>query len=213
MNKQLSRLSGIRRQEGAVLVVCLVILLVMTILGVSNMESTSTQLKMASNNQSRQIAFQAAETALAKVERGLQLNGYNVEEFQSCAANTSTCYDQNCAGGKCFIGSYATGDEIIDCSLSPVIDPGNYWSRSDLDVWNNPARHQTVNLESINNIPDPKYIVEFLCYVDKDDVAATSCVDNPSTDCAVLYRITTLATSEDQKGRVMLQSTFKVASS
>lgn len=213
MYKRIPDIHGVKNQQGAVLIVCLVILLVMTVLGVSNMQSTAVQYKMAKNNQDRQVAFQVAETALTKVERLLQENGHDIGELQACTANDASCYDNQCGGGKCFIGSYPTGGAISDCSLTPVISAGNYWSRSDLDVWNDAAKHSTVSIDSSTKFPDPKYIVEFLCYIDKDSDVATDCSANPATDCAALYRITTLATSEDAKGRVMLQSTFKVVNS
>ena len=57
------------KQRGAVLAVSLVLLLVMTILGISNMKSSSLELKMVKNTESRQHAFQAAETALLVAER------------------------------------------------------------------------------------------------------------------------------------------------
>lgn len=213
MYKSMSTIPKLKSQQGAVLVVCLVILLVMTLLGVSNMQSTAVQYKMAKNNQDRQVAFQVAETALTKVERLLQENGHDTDELQACSAGDASCYDSQCGGGKCFIGSYPSGGAISDCSLTPVISVDNYWSRSDLDVWNDAAKHATVSIDSSTKFPDPKYIVEFLCYIDKDSDVATDCSTNPATDCAALYRITTLATSEDAKGRVMLQSTFKVVNS
>lgn len=48
------------KQNGAALVVGLVVLLIMTLLGVSSMSVTTTELKMASNNQNRNTGFQAA---------------------------------------------------------------------------------------------------------------------------------------------------------
>lgn len=52
------------RQTGAVLVVSLLILLVMTVLGVAAMGTTTLQERMANNNRQQQVAFQAAEAAL-----------------------------------------------------------------------------------------------------------------------------------------------------
>jgi type IV pilus assembly protein PilX len=52
------------RQQGAVLIIALVMLLVMTLLGVSVMESSVVEERMAGNNLDRNIAFQAAEASL-----------------------------------------------------------------------------------------------------------------------------------------------------
>ena len=52
------------RQQGAVLVVGLIILVVLTLLGVQAMRSNVSQERMASNMRERNVAFQAAEAAL-----------------------------------------------------------------------------------------------------------------------------------------------------
>ncbi len=64
-----SRIS--KRQRGAVLIISLMILLIMTVLGIAAMSSTTMEEKMAANNQQRQQAFQGAETALRDAEAWL----------------------------------------------------------------------------------------------------------------------------------------------
>lgn len=61
-----------RRQQGAVLVVALIFLLVMTLIGVTAMQGTSQQEKMASNTRQRNLAFQGAEACIRTGETGLQ---------------------------------------------------------------------------------------------------------------------------------------------
>ncbi|HEX7080017.1 MAG TPA: PilX N-terminal domain-containing pilus assembly protein [Gammaproteobacteria bacterium] len=51
-------------QQGAALVVGLVLLLVMTVLGVSGMNTATLELVMAGNAEAQQDAFQAAETGI-----------------------------------------------------------------------------------------------------------------------------------------------------
>lgn len=52
------------RQQGAVLIVGLLLLVVITILAVSGMNTATTELAMARNDQTSENAFQAAETGL-----------------------------------------------------------------------------------------------------------------------------------------------------
>jgi type IV pilus assembly protein PilX len=61
------------RQQGAALVVGLIVLLVMTMLGVASMGSMTSELRMAANVQIRNTAFQAASAAIedAKVDPGI----------------------------------------------------------------------------------------------------------------------------------------------
>ncbi|MEE9338933.1 MAG: PilX N-terminal domain-containing pilus assembly protein [Methylococcaceae bacterium] len=54
----------IAKQSGVVLVVSLIVLLLLTLIGVSGMQTTALEEKMASNSRDQNIAFQAAEAAL-----------------------------------------------------------------------------------------------------------------------------------------------------
>ncbi len=57
-----------RNQNGAVLIVALVMLLLLTIIGISSMRGTSMQERMAGNLRDQSQAFQAAETSLRRGE-------------------------------------------------------------------------------------------------------------------------------------------------
>ena len=54
-----------QRQTGAALVVSLLLLVVITVLAISGMNTATTELAMARNDQAYEDAFQAAETGLA----------------------------------------------------------------------------------------------------------------------------------------------------
>ena len=59
------------RQKGAVLIFCLVFLAILTMLGVSGMESTILEERMSGNMRDYTLAFQAAESALKNAEAWL----------------------------------------------------------------------------------------------------------------------------------------------
>lgn len=61
-----------RRERGAALLISLILLLVMTILGVTSAQTTALQERMAGNTRDREIAFQAAEAALRDGEGWLE---------------------------------------------------------------------------------------------------------------------------------------------
>lgn len=68
------------RQRGVALFLALVVLLIITILGVSGLQTTTLGERMAANARDRDMAFQAAEAALIDAERYLQnatLNPFN----------------------------------------------------------------------------------------------------------------------------------------
>lgn len=58
---------NVRREKGAALAVGLILLTVITLLSLSAMRNTNLDSKIAVNHQHKQISFQAAENALAKL--------------------------------------------------------------------------------------------------------------------------------------------------
>lgn len=60
------------RQRGAALIVSLILLLIMTVLGVTSMRATTLQERMAGNLRDNNLAFQAAEAALREGEQFLE---------------------------------------------------------------------------------------------------------------------------------------------
>lgn len=61
---QKSTMNHKRDQRGSALIISLIILIVMTVLGLSAMSGSGLQEKMAGNNRDMTLAFQAAEAAL-----------------------------------------------------------------------------------------------------------------------------------------------------
>lgn len=74
-----------RRQEGAVLIFSLIILLLLTVIGVTAMQMTTLQERMAGGYRDRHLAFQGAEAALREGEQ--LLNQATVPPLSSSGAN------------------------------------------------------------------------------------------------------------------------------
>ncbi len=73
-----------KQQSGFVLVLALVLLAVMTLIGVSSMESSSMELKAASNAQQHQVAFNAAQSVIEFGVSGLtNIDFLNTEDDQN----------------------------------------------------------------------------------------------------------------------------------
>lgn len=75
-----------RNQNGAALVVGLILLVVVTVLAVSGMNTATTELAMARNDQNYETAFQAAETGL---ERALSQGRFDTLNNVSLVDNIS----------------------------------------------------------------------------------------------------------------------------
>lgn len=71
MNTHPILLNTPKRQTGAVLVVSLVMLLLLTLISTTAMQTTSLEEKMAGNMRDKDLAFQAAESALKSAEARL----------------------------------------------------------------------------------------------------------------------------------------------
>lgn len=191
-----------QKQCGSTLIITLILLLIMTMLGVTNMRSANMQMKMASNTQSRQNVFHAAEFALSAAEFNIIADGYDPIAVQpECSTN---CYNDTCKHGLCFNGVFDSGAILPECELATV-DATPYWL--DKNIWNSTGFHQTVSIPS-SELDDAKFIVEFMCHVDSGEFAECSIL--APFDCAALYRVTSLAVSEDGLSHVMLQSTVVV---
>jgi len=172
-------------QHGAVLVVSLLMLLVMTILGIAGMGTSNLEQRMAANNYDRNIAFQAAELALRDGERNVQTNSY-----------TSASFSNTCTGGLC----------------TPADAVATRWRDSVLDVWNDASRHfiysEPTSISVNNGVSQPPlYIIEWLGYVRSAGWTVGDPAPGPGDP--EMYRVTTVGYGSSSNARVMLQSTYQ----
>jgi len=82
------------QQRGAVLVMALVMLTVLTLIGVSSMSSSTIEMKVSSNTQQHDIAFQAAQGIIgiaSSPDSPLNTNDYQIFETDE----TQPGYEQN----------------------------------------------------------------------------------------------------------------------
>lgn len=80
----------IKQQQGAVLAVSLIMLLLLTMLGITGMQTTSLEEKMAGNTNNLNLSFESSETALRVGEQFLNGLTAHVVGTPSC---TSPCQD------------------------------------------------------------------------------------------------------------------------
>lgn len=120
-----STLNSRTRQSGAVLVVSLILLLVITLIAVSSMQGTALEEKMAGNSLDRNLAFQATESALREAELSIEgiasLGGFDgtagrfgLTQLEPSATSTTTWTDSTkyVAASENY-GSYATPQYYI----------------------------------------------------------------------------------------------------
>lgn len=193
------------KQEGALILVTLLILLVVSLLGMSSVDSTGLEMRMSSNSREQQQAFEAAEYTLSWAENNIATTGYftpssltNDVDGDGGAPCGALCFSSTCTNGYCFNGVYPIlTPSWSTCALSvPATEP-----YADPAVWaTGSGKHRILVIP--NTTISAKFIVEFWCYGAPDETQALSLTNN-----ARMYRITAYTIGESGRGRVMLRST------
>ena len=171
-----------KRQSGVALFISLVLLLILTVLGLSSVQTTSLQERMARNARDTNLAFQAAESAVKDAEA-------LIETFSSLVLFT--------APGANDAGYYLEGD----------YDEADNWSNRDWMSGNGYIEAQTV-IEGVAE--PPKYIIEHLKTVmsDNDSLNLDNIGQDSGSGRTQIFRITVFGTGGSSTAHVMIQSTY-----
>jgi type IV pilus assembly protein PilX len=157
-------------ESGSVLIVSLVILLVLTLLGLSGMTNTVMQERMAGNMQESMSAFQAAEAGLRDAEGDISAN-----------ITPSTVFKTNCAGGLCEPASSGYDVWVATTTVQ--------WHPSDaaLDL-NTRAYGSQTSAAAIPNVKrQPAYVIERLQVQDRSGSIVAGFASQPPSEW---YRVT-----------------------
>jgi len=201
---------SVNRQRGAALIVALVVLAAVTLIGVSNMQSSGFEMKMTASTVDRNNAFAVADAALRQVEAKLEAGEYFGLSDSALYSNECTagqCFNASCSDGLCFEGVYTSPNFRYQCEVSPNAassDRAIFWRNNALDVWDTGSRHK---LESVGDA-DVKYIIEFLCFIDNGESSEFGYLNPNAGD--PLFRITVFHEGDRGRAPVMLQSTYSI---
>lgn len=171
-----------RPQQGVALVMALVFLLLLTLIGISALNTTSLEEKMAGNVKDRNLAFQATESALNLAE--------------------SWIYAQI---GKPVFPNNSSGLYLPSTTVTYNWDGVN-WSGSNVVTYpNTPTASGSGMLGKINT--QPKYIIEDMGETQESGGSLTMETRYRSKGTTIL-RITARGTGGTDAAVVMLQSTY-----
>jgi type IV pilus assembly protein PilX len=176
-------IASIQHQSGVVMLVSLIMLLLLTIIGLTGSKVTGLEEKMAGNMRDKNLAFQAAESALKEGEAAVTNgNAFN------CTNGRFQQMDINCDATKeatpAWEGVDWAGTKTVNTADDAVL-----YSNGDLNLDVNPA-----------------YIIEDMGLRDADG-------DGDKTDAGVdqhVYRVTARATGGSLSAVVILQSVVEV---
>lgn len=194
MNKRLAKQLVFHRQRGALLVVTLIILLIVSLLGMASMDTSGLEMRMTSNSRDQQQAFEAAEYTLSWVQHEL-LDTFSKQDISSVIGCGSSCFDPSCSSGYCFQGQ--SPFEPVNCVLDApseeaYMNPATWAAGSSL--------HQTLLIPSIDI--SSRYIIEYRCFTALDPSLAF----HPETNYTRMFRITAYAIGPAGRGRAMLRA-------
>jgi type IV pilus assembly protein PilX len=184
------RMSGAHRERGAVLFIALILLVILSLLGVSAARMQTTEERMARNEDNHQMSAQAAEAGLRYAES--QISSGLITPT-TCAANANGQYTLSPATGNVVSGAYANVPNAITWSAAGAANAITYAGPALTAL---PANAQT-----------PKIVVESLPAV---------CM--PGDPCnqqgyagqgTAQYRITAYAQGGDSSSYTILQSIYR----
>jgi type IV pilus assembly protein PilX len=179
------------RQRGAVLVVSLLLLLVMTVLALGASQATRMQERMAGNSRDRDLAFQSVEGGVRAGERRIlkPTNPGSGTALIGCmtAKMASSCdiYDPKLLGGT----PYTT----------QAFESKSWW---DTNTWDYAAA-KTMSGQGLVSA-DPHYYIEDVEEV-PDSLTIPPIGPQPGR---VYYRVTAHGVGGTDSAQVMLQTTF-----
>lgn len=110
----------IRNQSGAVLLVSLIFLLLLTVIGLSAIQSSTLQERMAGNTRDINTAFQAAEAGIREAEQFLQRA--TVPAFDGADGLYQVCFDTDSTTAACTVPDWANAESTGWVKVSDISD-------------------------------------------------------------------------------------------
>jgi type IV pilus assembly protein PilX len=177
-------LASSRAQRGASLIIVLLFLVMLSVLGITEVRTSSLEEKMTGNERDRQVAFEAAESALRDAER---------EIFQSLGA--SSPFTSGCINGLCMPSTTAVAQwDAVDWMSAT---PRTY------GAFSGAGAYPVADLARA-----PRYIIELLPPMPPSTGNSVGLGARPSTSSGTPYRITAVGWGRRPSTQVTLQSVF-----
>lgn len=185
------RLNDPQQETGMALIISLVFLVIVTLLGMTVMNVSTLQEKMAAGTRDKDMAFQAAEMALRKAEVDIENNIVGSEGFTDA-----------CASGKCTAMTGAA-------TAMRWADPDA--CGTGVDIWQC-NKSTAVNLSSLAGDAldkSPRYFIEVVRRIRHgEELMLGNIGDGSIYDSVMVYRITAIGYGGSSESKVVLQSTY-----
>lgn len=191
-----------QRQKGATLVVALVILLIMSVIGISNMQSSTMQERMAANSRQKSLAKYSAESALKVAEGWLDDNVTSIHHLAQF-------------NGSSGLYSAVMASQSVAQSLSTqdIADP------TEASQWGTVTAHTGGNIIDADLVSrQPQYIIEYIGrdyrgtagkVIRTDDLSSMA---ESTHSKPLFFRITAIGWGKDGNIYTVLESIYKTGS-
>jgi type IV pilus assembly protein PilX len=166
-------------QSGAVLPISLIMVLLLTMIGITGMQTTSLEEKMAGNSRERNLAFQAAESALREGESFL--TAASLPTFTAAGTN----------------GLYSTSSTAISENTLKTSD--TFWSSNTTTV-------RVTNADVTEHVAAaPRYVIQQLAFSEGGGQSLDAGVHQENE----MYQVTARGVGGNTTAVVIVQSTYK----
>lgn len=181
-----------RKQTGVALIVALILLVVMTLLGISGVRTVAMEEKMAANSYDRSLAFQAAEAGLRAGEQAAQLQWAQGNNLFIKADGTPSAAD---------VAGCQAPDPNTDCNASGLCQTRD---KDCTPRWLDANFNWAVSATAAPAVgalagAAPRYFIEYLGIPAICDVDDTPCPR---------YRVTAISNPGNGRAAAMLQSIY-----
>lgn len=177
-------------QRGSVLIIGLIMMLILTMIGLTGMQTTTQQEKMSGNLRDRNVAFQAAELALRHGER---------------VVATTLGYKNLPMSGN---GLYDFSNPAVIPYHDPIMNNAESLRlMADDDTWLNSGAYRTEVIEYPEHLEGASQRPAYIIVRMPDPVASKSLKVAQERD-KELYKVTARGVGASESAVVVMQSTF-----
>ena len=190
-------------QRGATLIMALVMLLIMSVIAISNMQTSTLQERMAGNTRQKSVSKYAAESALKIAEQWLEASVTGRAKMKIFDGNNGL---YSAVSVTPFMATYPSADDIA------YLNNAKNWQ----DISAYKGTTDIIDPEIVSR--QPQYIIE---YIGRDfrgsgnQVIATDDLSNSSFNDFTrpfYFRITAVGWGKDERIYTVLESTYKTGS-
>lgn len=184
-----------QKQQGAVLIIAMVLLLVMSLIGLSSVVSSTLQEKMASNVQQRTLARYAAETAVRAAEVYISTNIINKSRLAMFNGANAGLYAATPVNPILF-----SNDLVKQASvLSDTSVPAN---------WTNANSVEVLDLTDKVKATNPRYVIEYVGRRSQGGTVVWSSSAPIERGAPHIFKITAIGWARDAGVYSVLQTHF-----